>query len=81
MSKVEIKVGKKIDKAELLATDITKLAIKPAMPRTEDAVEGQYFYNAVTQCPWCGHFGMTYGLDSDVYVTVICGVCGQPYQA
>jgi hypothetical protein len=81
MSKVEIKLGTKIDKAELLNTDISKLAILTATPRSEDAVEGQYAYSAMTQCPWCGHIGMTYGLESTVYVTVICGVCGQPFQA
>ncbi len=81
MSKVEIKLGAKIDKAELLTKDPSKLAILTATRVVKDEVEGQYEYGAMTQCPWCGHIGYTTGLDSEVYETVICGVCGQPFQA
>jgi len=81
MSKVEVKLGTKIDKAELLKTNISKLAILTATRVMKDEVEGQYEYGAITQCPWCGHVGWTSGLDSEVYITVICGVCGQPFQA
>lgn len=58
--KVEIKTGTKIDKEELLKTDIRHLAVMITSPPAAAAVEGQYRYNAYTRCPWCGHIGYTY---------------------
>ena len=76
-----IKVGTKIDKEELLKTDISKLAVMTTSPPSSDSVEGQEFrYNGYTQCPWCGHVGWTVGLDSSYYITVVCGACGQPFK-
>jgi hypothetical protein len=79
--KVEIKTGIKMDKEELLKTDIRQLAIMITSPPTGDSVEGQYRYSNYTRCPWCGHIGWTNGLDSNFYVTVVCGACGQPFHA
>jgi hypothetical protein len=79
--KIEIKTGKKIDRDELLKTDISHLAVMITRPRQSEQVEGQYLYNAMTRCPWCGNVGWTYGLSTDFYTTVICGACGQPFQA
>jgi hypothetical protein len=79
--KVEIKTGTKIDKEELLKTDIRHLAVMVSTPPNADAVEGQYRYAGYTRCPWCGHVGWTVGLDSEYYQTVICGACGQPFRA
>ncbi len=79
--KVEFKTGTKIDREELLSTPMSKLAIMITSPPTSDAVEGQYRYEAYTRCPWCGHVGWTYGLSSEVYMTVVCGACGMPFRA
>lgn len=79
--KVEIKTGAKIDKEELFGTDIRKLAVMVTSPPKSEAVEGQERYAAYTRCPWCGHVGWTVGLDTDYYVTVICGACGNPFRA
>jgi hypothetical protein len=79
--KVEIKTGTKMDREELLKTDISKLAVMITSPPKSDAVEGQYRYQGYTRCPWCGHVGWTYGLSSDFYVSVVCGACGEPFRA
>ncbi len=81
MSKVEIKLGTKIDKAELLGTDISKLGVLTSTRLLQDDVEGQSEYPGMVQCPWCGNIGYVSGLDTDYYVTVVCGACGQPFQA
>jgi hypothetical protein len=80
--KVDIKTGTKITHEELMKTELSKLAIMTTSPPPSDSVEGQeYRYSAYTRCPWCGHVGWTNGLDSDVYINVICGACGQPFRA
>jgi len=79
--KIEVRTGTKIDKEELLKTDIKQLAVMVTSPPQNESVEGQYRYSAYTRCPWCGHVGFTMGLDSDFYVTVVCGACGQPFRA
>jgi hypothetical protein len=79
--KIEIKTGTKIDKEELFNTDIRKLAVMVTSPPQAEGVVGQARYDAYTRCPWCGHIGFTVGLDTDYYVSVICGACGMPFRA
>ena len=79
--KIEIKTGTKIDREELLKTDVSSLAVMLTQPPSSDAVEGQERYGGYTRCPWCGNIGWTYGLSTNTYRTVICGACGQPFRA
>jgi len=77
--KLEVKRGSKIEdqggaKAE------GKFAILLSQPPS-DAVEGQYRYGGMTQCPYCGNVGYTSGMSTEVYVTVVCGRCGMAFRA
>ena len=77
----EVKRGTKIDQEDAKAALSTgKFAILLGQPAAKD-VEGQYFYNGWTQCPYCGHIGWTSGLNSEVYETVVCGQCGLAFRA
>jgi len=78
--KIQVKRGTKIDPAELKKQDPKTFAVLISQA-PQDAVQGQYRYDAMTQCPWCGNIGWTFGLSSNHYTTVICGRCGQPFQA
>ena len=78
--KVEIRSGTRIDREELLKTPIDQLAVMITSPPSSDAVEGQHRYDAYTRCPWCGHVGWTNSLNSDTYMTIVCGACGQPFR-
>jgi hypothetical protein len=79
--KMEIKRGTKIEADEAKELDRSKMAIMLASPPQTDDVQGQAYYSNYTQCPWCGHIGWTHGLDTDYYVVVYCGWCGQPFRA
>jgi hypothetical protein len=76
---IEVKRGEKIeDQAEAKASG--KLGILLSQPPS-DAVEGQYRYGGMTQCPYCGNVGYTSGMSTDVYINVICGRCGLAFRA
>ncbi len=77
----EVKRGSKMDQDEARAAISSgKFALLIGKPPAKD-VEGQYYYNGWTQCPYCGHIGWTTGLNSEVYETVICGACGMAFRA
>lgn len=79
--KLEVKRGTKIEADEVQGLDHSKIAIMTTSPPAADDAQGQYRYNAYTQCPWCGHVGWTRGLQSEYYVAVYCGACGRPFRA
>ena len=77
--KLEVKRGTKIDD-QAAAKASKELAILTTLVPDGD-VEGQYYTNAMTQCPYCGNVGWTRGLNTDFYSTVICGFCGRAFRA
>ncbi|MEI9985879.1 MAG: hypothetical protein WDN69_23465 [Aliidongia sp.] len=78
--KIEVKRGRKIDPADLKGRDPSTFAVLVSQA-PQGAVEGQYLYDAMTQCPWCGNVGWTRGLSSIHYITVFCGRCGMAFEA
>ena len=75
--KIEVKRGTKVeDDVELIPG---KFAIMVTSAPSQE-VEGQSRYNALTQCPWCGNVGITRGLNTDYYITVLCGNCGRRFR-
>jgi hypothetical protein len=76
--KLEVKRGTKVE--DDIALVPGKFAIMQATA-PDQQVEGQYYYGAMTQCPWCGHVGWTRGLSSEIYEVVICGYCGHRFRA
>jgi hypothetical protein len=82
---IKVRRGTKIDPAELNRLDAGKFAVLISQI-PESAVQAQYRYDEMTQCPWCGNFGWVAGIStghaaSGVPVTVICGRCGMAFQA
>lgn len=75
--KMEVKRGGKIDD-QAAAKASKELGILTTLTQDGD-VEGQYAYNGMTQCPYCGNVGFTTGLNTDYYITAICGRCGRAF--
>ena len=78
--KVEVKLGRKIDQPAPGTLDLSKCGLLLSMP-PQDQVEGQWYYNALTTCPYCGNTGWTSGLNTEFYINVICGRCGRVFEA
>jgi hypothetical protein len=80
--KVEVKRGTKIEDQEAAKAE-GSLGILLSQPpaETAGAVEGQYRYGGMTQCPYCGNVGYTSGLSTNFYINVVCGRCGMAFRA
>lgn len=71
--------GVKVDQSLTKDLDSSKIASQQAEP--DEEVSGQYYYNGWTQCPYCGNVGWTNGLNTNFYITVVCGRCGSLFLA
>jgi len=76
---IEVKRGTKIEDQDGAKAE-GKFGILLSQPPS-DAVEGQYRYGGMTQCPYCGNVGYTTGMSTNFYVTVVCGRCGMAFRA
>ena len=76
---MEVKRGTKIDD-QAAAKESGKFGILLTMA-PEGEVEGQSWYGGLTQCPYCGNIGFTRSLNTDYYVSVVCGRCGLHFSA
>jgi hypothetical protein len=76
---IEIKRGARIED-QLAARTEGSLGVLLSQAPAE-AVEGQYRYGGMTQCPYCGNVGFTSGLSTEVYINVVCGRCGLAFRA
>lgn len=71
--------GLKIDQSAKAGLDAKRLPVTKAI--TEDEVSGQNYYESYTECPYCFNVGWTSNLNTDFYVAVQCGGCGQMFMA
>ncbi|MEO1200481.1 MAG: hypothetical protein AAFX39_14835 [Pseudomonadota bacterium] len=76
---MDIKLGRKIEPDQAKRLDRSKMAVMIRTP-PEQEVEGQAPTYAATQCPWCGSVGYTW-IDTDHWTWVLCGYCGQYFEA
>ena len=79
MSKSTPKVGTKITPEEAAKLDPAKRGVLVVKP-LEQEVEGQYLRQEYTQCPWCGHIGLSI-VDTDRYNWYTCGNCVGSFRA
>lgn len=74
---IKVKLGKKAEKS---AADPSKTAKTTPTPGEGSDVQGQYVYERLWMCPWCG--GVSYiNYDTDAYHWYECCHCGNLFQA
>lgn len=72
----EVHQGTKITREEAKTLDRSKMAV--AITQVPE-VEGQEPYYDIVACPWCGNLGRVI-LDTDFYVWLTCGRCGEHFR-
>ncbi len=74
-----VRKGTKIEEAEAATLDPATRGVLVIKPKEEE-VEGQFRYQALTECPWCGNVGYSI-VSSNRYNWYTCGNCGGSFRA
>jgi len=78
MSNAKVKLGKKIEPDKAKTLDRAQMAVLIGKQPQSD-VEGQYWYEDLVQCPWCGYIGWAW-INTDYWSWVTCGACGMAFE-